>query len=75
MYEKPLMRGLHIRYVKKQLLIGAGVVLLTGALCVEYFIKPRQRIYIDYYKDFDPEVSLNYMNSKGWMRSCPQDDD
>merc|ERR1712179_322636 len=67
---KPMLRGLHVESIKKNLIIAT--VLSTVTTSAWYFAinKPRIQAYKDFYANYDAEKDFQRMKALGVFQSC-----
>jgi len=67
---KPMMRGMHVESIKKNIVIAT--VLSTVTTGAWYFTvnKPRIQAYKDFYANYDAEKDFQRMKALGVFQSC-----
>jgi len=66
---KPVMRGMHVAQIKKNLIIATGVA--TAATTAWYLLinKPRKDAYRNFYANYDAEADFQRMKALGVLQS------
>nr|ALS05275.1 hypothetical protein [Tortanus forcipatus] len=66
---KPVMRGLHVNQIKRNLIIAT--LFSTATSLAWYFTvnKPRKEAYANFYKNYDAEADFQRMKAAGVFQS------
>ena len=64
---KPVMRGMHVQQIKKNLVIATGVATVTTVAWYMGVNKPRKEAYANFYANYDPEKDFQRMKVRSHL--------